>query len=129
MPAISEGVADRVKKYLDKAISMDENNIIANLSKGIWHAEIINQAGKTLAAALYGARTEIAKKHFEKVYNLNSNEIGVLYELSYGYFLLGNDEDLEVSLKLINKLIKLSEISHLAKLYKEKAVKLKSKIN
>ena len=35
MAAITKGIADRVKKYLDKALSINSNNIIANLSKGI----------------------------------------------------------------------------------------------
>ncbi len=128
MAAISEGIADRVKRYLNKALSYDDKNIIANLSKGIWHAEIVNQAGKTLARALYGAKPETAKEHFKKVFNQNSNEIGVLYELSYGYFLLGEKEDLNFSLTYIEKLLSLENKSHLDKLYKKKAINLKNKI-
>ncbi len=128
MAAISEGIADRVKRYLNKALSYDDKNIIANISKGIWHAEIVNQAGKTLARALYSANPEIAKEHFKKVFNQNNNEIGILYELSYGYFLLGEKEDLNLSLKYIEKLLSLDNKSHLDKLYKEKAIKLKNKI-
>ncbi len=128
MSAVSEGIAEKVKKYLDKAISINENNIIANLSKGIWHAEIINEAGKTLGRVLYGAKPEMAKRHFKKVYNLNSKEIGLLYELSYGYFLLGEEEDLKISLALINKILNLSPTSHLDSLYMQKAIELKSKI-
>ena len=55
MSAITEGIADRVKTYLDKALKIDNSHTLAHLSKGLWHAEIINQAGKTLAKALYGA--------------------------------------------------------------------------
>ena len=89
MSAISKGIASRVKKYLDKALEINPNNILANLSKGIWHAEIINQAGKAIASTVYGANIDKALIHFEKVKkHKNSNEIGVLYELAYGYYLL-----------------------------------------
>ena len=67
MSAISKGIASRVKKYLDKALEINPNNILANLSKGIWHAEIINQAGKAIASTVYGANIDKALIHFEKV--------------------------------------------------------------
>ena len=129
MPAITKGIADRVKTYLDKALEIDNKNIIANLSKGIWHAEIVNQAGKMLAKVMYGAKIDIARVHFNKVIDLNSNEIGILYELSYGYFLLGEKKDLEICKTYIKKLTSIDSISHLDNLYKKKAKKLESKLS
>ncbi|MDA9558671.1 hypothetical protein N9R86_01725 [Alphaproteobacteria bacterium] len=83
MSAITEGIATRVKTYLDKALTLDNNNIIANLSKGLWHAEIVNQAGQVLARAVYGAKPETARVYLSKVINLNSNansdDIAILY--------------------------------------------------
>ena len=128
MSAISEGIADRVKLYLDKALSIDNNNIIANLSKGIWHAEIINEAGNTLAKVLYGADASLARNHFEKVYHINNNEISVLFELSYGYHLLGKEDDLRISLKYIEEALLKKNKSYLDKLYKNKTIKLKNRI-
>ena len=132
MSAITEGIATRVKKYLDKALTLNDNNIIANLSKGLWHAEIVNQAGKVLASAVYGAKSETARMHFSKVINLNSNDnsddIAVLYELSYGYLLLGEKKDLEISKAYLEQLQKINSISHIDNLYKKKAKKLSKKI-
>ena len=97
-----------VKKYLNKALDINPNNILANLSKGIWHAEIINQAGKTLAGAVYGAKIEKAVYHFfDKVEtHRNSNEIGVLFELAYGYSLLNEGVYFKKSKVLIERLLK-----------------------
>ena len=128
MLAISEGIADRVKNYLDKALKIDNNNIIANLSKGLWHAEIINQAGKTLAKVIYGADINKAREYFTKAYNINSQEISVLYELAYGYYLLGTDADLLLSKKLLKHLLSLQEKAHIDQYYKDKALKLQNKI-
>lgn len=128
MSAITEGIATRVKKYLDKALGLDDNNIIANLSKGLWHAEIVNQAGDVLARGVYGAKSETARMHFSKVINLDSNDIAVLYELSYGYMLLGEKKDLEISKAYIEKLLNINSISGIDNLYKKKAKKLSSKI-
>ena len=125
MAAITKGIADRVKRYLDKSLEINSNNILANLSKGIWHAEIINQAGKTVAKAVYGARVNSAIIHFEKVKSLqNSNEIGVLYELAYGYSLLNEDIYLKQAKILVEELIEIEPFSDMDKLYKNKGLLL-----
>ena len=128
MSAITEGIADRVKRYLDKALKIDHSHTLANLSKGLWHAEIINQAGKTLAKALYGADLNKARNHFAKAYNSGMKEISILYELSYGYYLLGEDEDLVLAKKHLKELSLIENKAHIEELYKSKAVKLENKI-
>ena len=128
MTAITEGIADRVKRYLDKALKIDNSHTLANLSKGLWHAEIINQAGKTLAKALYGANLEKARNHFSVAYNSGKKEISILYELSYGYYLLGEDEDLILAKKYLKELSLIENKAHIEKLYKRKALKLQNKI-
>ena len=128
MSAITEGIADRVKKYLDRALKIDNSHTLANLSKGLWHAEIINQAGKTLAKALYGASLKTARNHFSKAYNSGKKEISILYELSYGYYLLGEDEDLVIAKKYLKELSLIENKAHIEKLYKSKAIKLQNKI-
>ncbi len=121
MAAITKGIADRVKKYLDKALEINSNNILANVSKGIWHAEIINQAGKTVASAVYGAKVNKALKHFEAVKNHeNSNEIGILYELAYGYSLLDEDIYLAEAKILIENLLDTPALSDMDRIYIKK---------
>ncbi len=129
MSALSEGIASRVQNYLDKALKIDDHNIIANLSKGIWHAEIINQAGKTLAKAIYGADINEARQHFTKVYNINNNEIGILYELAYGYHLLDTRENVNLSLSYIKSLMSKEAKTNIDNLYQKKALVLKERIN
>ena len=128
MSAITEGIADRVKTYLDKALKIDSSHTLAHLSKGLWHAEIVNQAGKTLAKALYGANQKKARNHFSKAYNSGKNEISILYELSYGYYLLGEDEDLMLAKKYLKELSLIENKAHIEQLFKNKAIKLQNKI-
>ena len=128
MSAITEGIADRVKRYLDKALKIDNSHTLANLSKGLWHAEIINQAGKTLAKALYGANVKKARNHFSKVYTSGKKEISILYELSYGYYLLGEDEDLIIAKNYLKELLLIESKAHIEETYKSKAIKLQNKI-
>ena len=128
MSAITEGIADRVKRYLDKALQINNFHTLANLSKGLWHAEIINQAGKTLGKALYGASLQKARDHFSKAYDNGKKEISILYELSYGYYLLGEDEDLLLAKKHLKELSLIENKAHIEKIYKNKAIILQKKI-
>ena len=121
MSAITKGIADRVKRYLNKALEINPNNILANLSKGIWHAEIVNQAGRGVAKAVYGAKVNSAIEHFEIVKkHKNSNEIGILYELSYGYSLLNEDTYLNEAKIIVEKLLKIPPSSDMDTLYIKK---------
>ncbi len=129
MSAITEGIADRVKIYLDKALKLNNSHTLANLSKGLWHAEIINQAGKTLAKALYGANLNKARNHFAKAYNSGMKEISILNKLAYGYNLLGEDEDLVQEKKYLKELSLIENKAHIEELYKIKAIKLQNKIS
>jgi len=128
MSAIRKGIADRIKKYLDKALNINSSHTLANLSKGLWHAEIINQAGKTLAKALYGASLNKARDHFSIAYEFGKKEISILYELSYGYYLLGETEDLILAKKYLNELLLIENKAHIEEIYKDKAIKLQKKI-
>lgn len=123
--ALSKGIADRVKKYLTKALSLHNENIIANISMGMWHAEVLNQAGRTIGKVVYGADIEKARFFFAKAYELNNQQIGLLYELSYGYSLLGEEKDILRSNQLIEELFNIDNFSHMDSLYKKKANKLK----
>ena len=61
-------------------------------------------------------------------YNSGKKEISILYELSYGYYLLGEDEDLILSKKYLKELLLIESKAHIEKIYKSKAIKLQNKI-
>ncbi|MBJ56990.1 MAG: hypothetical protein CMP24_01955 [Rickettsiales bacterium] len=122
--AISKGIAEKIKKYLDKALFIEPDDVIANLSMGIWHAEIISKSGKTFANLLYGAKADDARLFLRKALQLNDQQIGVLYEAAYGFKLLKKPDDILLSKKLIKKLLTKDNFSHMDSLYKIKAKKL-----
>ncbi len=129
MKAISQGHAEKVSSYLDDALKINRNNALAHVSKGIWHAEIINKAGLIIAKTVYKAQPKLARNHFKIALELDSSQIGVLYEIAYGYSLLKEKEDLIIAKELLNKIKKINSDVHLDGLYKVKANNLKIKIN
>ena len=121
--ALKEGYAEKISFHLEEALKINPDNVSAQISKGTWHAEIVDKAG-FMANILYGATTEQARNHYEIALNLDGEKIGVLYEISYGLFLLDEKEDILKAKQLLTKAIKISPINHLDKLYIQKAKNL-----
>ena len=76
----------------------------------------------------YSGTLKKARNHFSKAYNSGKKEISILYELSYGYYLLGEPEDLMLAKKYLKELSLIQNKAHIEKLYKNKAIKLQNKI-
>ena len=121
--ALKEGYAEKISFHLDEAIKINPNNISAQISKGTWHAEIVDKAG-FMANILYGATSDQARKHYESALSLDSDDIGYLYEISYGLSLLDYKKDRVKAKELLSKVIETEPKNHLDRLYIEKAKNL-----
>ena len=121
--ALKDGYAEKISFHLDEALKINPENVSAQVSKGTWHAEIVDKAG-FMANILYGATSEQAKSHYEIALNLDGENIGVLYEVSFGLFLLDEKEDLLKAKQLLIKAIEISPNNHLDKLYIKKSKEL-----
>lgn len=53
--ARSEGLAEKARSVLDRAMAIDPTNVWARASLGAWHIEIVRHAGRILASFVYGA--------------------------------------------------------------------------
>lgn len=56
--ARSEGLAEKARTLLDKAMAIDSTNVWARASLGAWHIEIVHHAGRILASLMYDASTD-----------------------------------------------------------------------
>ena len=121
--ALKEGYAEKISFHLDEAIKINANNVSAQISKGTWHAEIVDKAG-FMANILYGATSDQAREHYENALNLDKENIGFLFEISYGLFLLDSKEDRVKAKILLSKVIEAEPKNHLDELYIEKAKNL-----
>ena len=124
MSALTQGLAERVSKNLNRAIEINNENILAHISKGTWHAEIVNKAGAFMAKALYKALPEHARNHYTKAkLLLKSNSQSILspiaayYEIAYGYSLLEEDEDIKEAKRLLHKALELDSNFHIDQIY------------
>lgn len=123
LSALKEGYAEKISFHLDEAIKINPKNILAQISKGTWHAEIVDKAG-FMANILYGATADQARIHYEKALKLNKNDLGVFYEIAYGLFLLDEKDDISKAKKLLKKVLDSDPKSHLDKIYIKKSKEL-----
>lgn len=62
--AQSEGLAEKGRAAIDRALELAPRNSWARASLGGWHLEIVHRAGSILAAVVYGANEEDGLKNF-----------------------------------------------------------------
>ena len=121
--ALKEGYAEKISFHLDEAIKINPNNVSAQISKGTWHAEIVDKAG-FMANILYGATADQAREHYESALNLDIQNLGFMFEISYGLYLLDSKKDRVKAKILLSKVIEAEPKNHLDELYIEKAKNL-----
>ena len=100
--ALKQGFAERIAAHFDDAIKLNPNNINAQISKGTWHAEIVDKA-PLIAGLMYSAYSKEARKHYNNALSLGSERIGELYEISYGLVLFAKKKDKLIPKKFSEK--------------------------
>lgn len=68
--ALSTGLAGKIKTALDTCLKLDPKHAEAHLASALWHAEIINKVGGTLASLTYGAKRKTAEDHMKTALKL-----------------------------------------------------------
>jgi hypothetical protein len=68
--ALSTGLAGKIKTALDACLKLEPRHAEAHLASALWHAEIINKVGGTLAGLTYGAKRKTAEEHMKTALKL-----------------------------------------------------------
>ena len=119
LSALKQGYAEKIAFHLDEAIKLNPRNVSAQISKGTWHAEIVNKAG-FMSKILYGATSDFAREHYKIALRLDINNIGILYEVANGLILLEEKEDVLNAKRLLLSALEIKPKNHLDHLYLNK---------
>ena len=63
--ALSQGIGDKIKTSLEKALTLAPEHAEAHIAFGAWHAEIIDKLGAMIGGITYGAKKDEAERHFK----------------------------------------------------------------
>ena len=119
LSALKQGYAEKIEFHLDEAIKQNPKNISAQIAKGTWNAEIVNKVG-FMANFLYGAKPNLAREHYKRALDLDSENIGIIYEVANGLILLDEMEDIAYAKNLLIKALDIIPVNHLDKMYLNK---------
>lgn len=97
--AYIEGVADSAKEVLDRLEQQAGRNAYYHAVVGAWHAELVLRAGPIAARAFYGARWELAIKHYETARQLAPDAFAINTE--YAKILLDRGRDTGKAVRLL----------------------------
>jgi len=90
-----EGLAEKVREQLDKALAIEPGNPWARASLGAWHLEIVTHAGALLATILYGAEESDGLSLYRTALRDLPDE--ALLRLQFALALLALDQDERLS--------------------------------
>jgi tetratricopeptide (TPR) repeat protein len=91
LEAQSEGLAEKGRAAIDRALELDPANTWARASLGGWHLEIVHRAGSILAAVLYGADEDDGLENFRKA--IAADPANILLQFNFALSLLALDRE------------------------------------
>ena len=125
MEAQSEGLAEKGRAAIDKALELDPANIWARASLGGWNLEIVHRAGSFLAGALYGAREEDGLKNFEEALAADPGSLLMHFHFALSVLALDPERFRAQAAKALDDGLKDTHADALTKLTRTNAQKLR----
>lgn len=100
-----EGLAERVRGQLDKALAIDPANPWAKASLGAWHLEIVTHAGALLATLLYGADESDGLDLYRNALRQLPDEALLHYQFALALLALDQDEHLPEAREVLETIV------------------------
>jgi tetratricopeptide (TPR) repeat protein len=98
--ALAQGIGTKVKAALDTTVKLAPKHADANIALGSYHAEIIDKVGAMIGGLTYGAKKDIALKHYETALKLNPDSAIARIEYANGLVMLEGKKALGQAEKL-----------------------------
>ncbi len=80
--AQAEGLAEKGRAAIDRALEIDPQNIWARASLGGWHLEIVRRGGPVLASVLYGASEQEGLKNLRAAFAKDAGNLLLSYHFA-----------------------------------------------
>jgi tetratricopeptide (TPR) repeat protein len=101
--ALAEGIGGKVKKALDRALTLEPKHADAHIALGLYHAEIIDKVGALAGRLTYGADAKESVMHFEQALKLNPGSAIAHMEYANGLLMLNGDRGRKQAVELYRK--------------------------
>lgn len=86
--ALAQGIGGKIKTALETTLKLAPKHADAHIAMGAWHAEIIDKVGGMVGGLTYGAKKDLALKHYETGLKLNPDSAIARIEFANGLVML-----------------------------------------
>jgi tetratricopeptide (TPR) repeat protein len=98
--ALAQGLGNRVKESLEKAIQLQPRHADAHVALGAFHAEVIDKVGSLIGGMTYGAKKDVGLRLFKEALKLNPGSPIAMIEYANGLVMLEGDKGLKEATRL-----------------------------
>ena len=98
--ALTQGVGERVKAALERAIQLRPLHAEAHICLGTFHAEVIDKVGSLIGGMTYGAKKETGLRLFQEALKLNIKSAIGMIEYANAMVMLEGDKLMDEATKL-----------------------------
>ncbi len=86
--ALAQGIGGKVKSALETTIKLAPKHADAHIALGAYHAEVIDKVGAMIGGLTYGAKKDLALKHYQTALKLNPDSAIARIEYANGLVML-----------------------------------------
>lgn len=119
--ALSQGLASKVKESLETVLDLSPAHSEAHTALGMFHSEVISSVGSVVGGLTYGAKRDLAVRHFEKSLELHPESAIAHMEYGNGLLLLYGDKREDEVIELYEKAAGFEPVDAMEKLDIEQA--------
>ena len=101
--ALTQGLGGKIKAALDAALKLEPKHAEAHTALGAYHAEVVDTVGALIGKLTYGARKELAVKHFESALKLAPDSAIARIEYANAMVMLFGKGRMDEAAKLYQK--------------------------
>jgi hypothetical protein len=98
--ALAQGLGNRVKESLEKAIQLQPRHADAHMALGAFHAEVIDKVGSLIGGMTYGAKKDVGLRLFKEALKLNPGSPIAMIEYANGLVMLEGDKGMKEATRL-----------------------------
>ena len=98
--ALAQGLGNRVKEALEKAIQLQPRHADAHVALGAFHAEVIDKVGTLIGGMTYGAKKETGLRLFQQALEINPGSAIALIEYANGLVMLEGERRMKEATRL-----------------------------
>jgi tetratricopeptide (TPR) repeat protein len=114
--ALAQGLGDKVKQALERAIQLQPRHADAHIALGAFHAEVIDKVGSLIGGMTYGAKKDVGLRMFQEALRIHPRSPIGLIEYANGLVMLEGEKKMREATRLYQQAAALQPLDAMERL-------------